>query len=150
MQTITRLSFMPARCWIAPEMPTAMYRSGATILPVCPTCQSFGTKPASTAAREAPIAAPNLSASGSRILKLSPEPMPRPPETMIFAAVSSGRSDLDTSRLMNEDNPLSAAAATFSTTALPPSAATASNPVVRTVMTLMASDDCTVASALPA
>src|SRR5436309_2688685 len=37
-------------------MPTAMYSSGATIFPVCPTCQSFGTKPASTAAREAPIA----------------------------------------------------------------------------------------------
>ena len=32
------LSFIPARCWIAPEMPTAMYRSGATILPVCPIC----------------------------------------------------------------------------------------------------------------
>ena len=33
-------------------------------MPVCPTCQSFGTKPASTAARVAPIAAPSLSASG--------------------------------------------------------------------------------------
>ena len=32
--TITLLSFMPARCWIAPEIPTATYRSGATILPV--------------------------------------------------------------------------------------------------------------------
>lgn len=28
--------------------------TGATILPVCPTCMSLGTKPASTAAREAP------------------------------------------------------------------------------------------------
>src|SRR5690606_26653047 len=27
-------SFMPARCWIAPEMPTAIYSCGATILPV--------------------------------------------------------------------------------------------------------------------
>ena len=27
----------PAKCWMAPEIPTAMYRSGATILPVCPT-----------------------------------------------------------------------------------------------------------------
>ncbi len=25
------------RCWMAPEMPTAMYSSGATILPVWPT-----------------------------------------------------------------------------------------------------------------
>ena len=30
----TLLSFIPAKCWIAPEMPTAMYRSGATTLPV--------------------------------------------------------------------------------------------------------------------
>ena len=28
--------------------------TGATIFPVCPTCKSWGTKPASTAAREAP------------------------------------------------------------------------------------------------
>ena len=108
-----RLSFMPARCWIAPEMPTAMYSCGATILPVWPTCQSFGTKPASTAAREAPIAAPSLSASGSStFVKFSPEPMPRPPETMIFAAVSSGRSDFDTSRLTNCEMPASAARVT--------------------------------------
>ena len=56
---------MPAKCWMAPEMPTAMYRSGATTLPVWPTCRSLGTKPASTAARLAPIAAPNSSTSGS-------------------------------------------------------------------------------------
>ncbi len=37
MATITLLSFMPAKCWIAPEIPTAIYRSGATILPVWPT-----------------------------------------------------------------------------------------------------------------
>ncbi|MCY1298819.1 hypothetical protein D9M68_774760 [compost metagenome] len=60
--TMTLESFMPARCWMAPEMPTAMYSCGATILPVWPTCMSFGTKPASTAAREAPTAAPSLSA----------------------------------------------------------------------------------------
>jgi D-alanyl-D-alanine carboxypeptidase/D-alanyl-D-alanine-endopeptidase (penicillin-binding protein 4) len=45
---------------MAPEMPTAMYSSGATTLPVWPTCMSFGTKPASTAAREAPAAAPSF------------------------------------------------------------------------------------------
>ena len=28
---------MPARCWIAPEMPSAMYSCGETDLPVCPT-----------------------------------------------------------------------------------------------------------------
>ena len=35
--TITLEVFIPARCWIAPEMPMAMYSCGATILPVCPT-----------------------------------------------------------------------------------------------------------------
>ena len=30
-------SFIPARCWIAPEMPTATYTTGATIFPVWPT-----------------------------------------------------------------------------------------------------------------
>lgn len=43
----------------ARKHPSSMMReisilTGATILPVCPTCMSLGTKPASTAAREAP------------------------------------------------------------------------------------------------
>ena len=102
----TLLSFIPAKCWMAPEIPTAIYNScmkilnlvnllqkptcsnrphsqapvqlpgaeskwwkagqrpgnkatcsrltGATIFPVCPTCISLGTNPASTAALEAP------------------------------------------------------------------------------------------------
>ena len=41
--TITFESFIPAKCWIAPEMPAAaMYSCGATILPVWPTCKSLG------------------------------------------------------------------------------------------------------------
>ena len=76
--------------------------------------------------------------------------MPRPPETTTRAEVSSGRSDLDTSRPTNDDSPLSAGASTFSTGAEPPLAATASKPVARTVMTLIGSADCTVAIALPA
>src|SRR5690606_17743893 len=36
--TIVPASLMPVRCWIAPEMPTARYSSGAMILPVWPTC----------------------------------------------------------------------------------------------------------------
>src|SRR5450830_888389 len=32
--TITLESFIPAKCWIAPEIPTAIYSCGATILPV--------------------------------------------------------------------------------------------------------------------
>ena len=86
---------MPAICWIAPEIPTAMYRSGATILPVWPTCQSLGTKPASTAALLAPIAAPSLSAMPSSSLKFSPFCIPLPPDMTILALVSSGLSDFD-------------------------------------------------------
>lgn len=33
--------------------------TGATILPVCPTCISFGTNPASTAALDAPTTKKN-------------------------------------------------------------------------------------------
>jgi hypothetical protein len=43
MATMVPASLMPVRCWIAPEMPTATYSSGAMILPVWPTCISFGT-----------------------------------------------------------------------------------------------------------
>jgi hypothetical protein len=69
---------------------------------------------------------------------------------MILAAVSSGRSDLATSRPTKADLPASATAATVSTAAEPPVAAAASKPVARTVMTLTLSVDCTVAMALPA
>src|SRR5512138_1985088 len=88
--TITFEPFIPARCWIAPEIPAATYSSGATTFPVWPTCQSFGTQPASTAARLAPTAAPSSSASASTGLK-SPF-VPRPAATTTRASVSSGRS----------------------------------------------------------
>ncbi len=76
-------------------------------------------------------------------------PIARPPETMILAAVSSGRSFLAISLPRKLLLPLSAAALSTSMAALPPCPA-ASKPVVRTVMTLMASWLCTVAMALPA
>ena len=41
MATMHLESFMPARCWIAPEIPSAMYSSGATTFPVCPTCREL-------------------------------------------------------------------------------------------------------------
>src|SRR5216117_3816014 len=44
-----------------------------------------------------------LSARGSRILKLSPEPIPRPPDTTTRAEVSSGRSDLVSARPTSDD-----------------------------------------------
>src|SRR5215212_5167411 len=82
---------MPARCWIAPEMPLATYSCGDTVLPVWPTWNECGYQPESTAARDAPTAAPRESANASTSVK-SP-PVPRPPDTTIAASVSSGRPD---------------------------------------------------------
>src|SRR5580698_5867216 len=42
---------MPARCWMAPEMPTAMYSCGDTVFPVWPTWNWCGYQPASVAER---------------------------------------------------------------------------------------------------
>src|ERR1700735_4018988 len=118
-------------------MPIATYRSGATTFPVWPTCQSFGAYPASTAARDAPTAAPSLSATGSiYLVKFSRLCIARPPEMMILADVSSGRSDLDNSSPTQPDTPGSAAAAAASIGADPPSPV-AWKAAVRTVMTFL-------------
>src|SRR6266496_6145054 len=85
---------MPARCWIAPEIPAARYSCGETVLPVWPTWLLCGYQPASTAARDAPTAAPSRSASLSIRAKCSAPPRPRPPDTTIEASVSSGRPEL--------------------------------------------------------
>ena len=69
---------------------------------------------------------------------------------MTLAAVSSGRSLLAISLPTNVLLPLSATASAVSTAAEPPVAAAGSKPVVRTVITLVASVLCTVAMALPA
>ncbi|MOA33692.1 hypothetical protein D3C78_1550070 [compost metagenome] len=69
---------------------------------------------------------------------------------MIFAAVSSGRSDLAISSPTKREVPASVTLATASMLAEPPSAATASKPVPRTLITLTDAEDCTVAMALPA
>ena len=62
--------FMPTMCWVAPEMPAAMYTLGLTTLPVWPTCIEYGTQPASTIARDAPGAPLRSLASCSTISKL--------------------------------------------------------------------------------
>src|SRR5579883_1603046 len=59
-------------------------------LPVWPICQDAGAHPSSTAAREAPTAAPSTRASSSRSRKPSGPPRPRPPETTIVASSSAG------------------------------------------------------------
>ena len=82
-------------------------------------------------------------------MNFSEEPSARPPEMMMRAEVSSGRS-LSESRFSTKlDRPGSAAAATASTAAEPPSPA-AWKEAVRTVTTFLGSVDCTVWMALPA
>ena len=81
---------IPARCWIAPEMPTATYSVGLTVLPVWPTCSACGRHPASTTAREAPTAAaPNAFARSSINRKCSAAFIPRPPATTMSASATS-------------------------------------------------------------
>src|SRR3972149_5050527 len=69
----------PAMCCVAPEIPTAMYRSGRMVLPVWPICQFTGTQPASVGGREAPTAPPNCLASSASRANPSGPPSPRPP-----------------------------------------------------------------------
>ena len=58
-------------------------------MPVWPIWKACGFQPESTAAREAPTAAPSESAKPSTSSKLPP--VPRPPATTMAASVSSGR-----------------------------------------------------------
>src|SRR5229473_4397867 len=53
----------PAMCWVAPEIPQAMYRSGAILVPVWPTWSEWGRQPALVTTREQPTAAPSRPAS---------------------------------------------------------------------------------------
>src|SRR3954468_23876141 len=76
---------MPTLCWIAPEIPSARYRFGATVLPVCPIWAAYGYQPASTTARVAATAPPIDSASCSASSKFSFLPSPRPPPTRMSA-----------------------------------------------------------------
>src|SRR5678815_4508076 len=72
MATIVFDVRMPARCWIAPEIPTATYRLGLTCRPVCPIWSLCGRHPSSVTARVAPTAAlPNAAARSSTSLKFS-------------------------------------------------------------------------------
>src|SRR6266540_551054 len=91
MATMTLDVRIPARCWIAPEMPTATYSVGLTVFPVWPTWSAWGRHPASTTARDAPTAAlpPNAAASASSTLKFAGSLSPRPPDTTIGASATS-------------------------------------------------------------
>ena len=90
IETITLEPCMPTLCWIAPEMPSATYSFGETVLPVCPTCAEYGYQPASTTARVAPTAPPSACASPSASEKASGSPRPRPPATITSASSIDG------------------------------------------------------------
>src|SRR5512132_4344047 len=88
--TITPDACIPTLCWIAPEIPQAMYSFGDTVLPVWPTCVEYGYQPASTTARVAPTAPPRAFASSSTSGKFSGPPSPRPPATITSASSIEG------------------------------------------------------------
>src|SRR3954467_6441931 len=88
--TITPELCIPTLCWIAPEIPHAMYSFGETVLPVCPTCVAYGYHPASTTARVAPTAPPSAFPHSSTSAKFSGPPSPRPPATMTSASSIEG------------------------------------------------------------
>lgn len=148
---MTLLSFMPARCCIAPEMPAHRYSCGATFLPVCPTCKLLSAKPLSTAALDAPMAAPNASASGGIIRSNSSFDLrPLPPETTFPAVASSGRSDFAKSSDIHSVLISTLGSDPSTIEADPPSASAAAKAVPRTVTIFILSVDWTVRMALPA
>ena len=135
--TIVPEPCMPTLCWIAPEMPQAMYSFGETDLPVWPTCVEYGYQPASTTARVAPTAPPSAEASSSRSVKPSGEPSPRPPATMMSASSIDGPLDASTvvpisaARVEKSENAVSK----LSTSASPPDSTGSSAPA-RTIPSL--------------
>src|SRR5699024_923508 len=84
--TITLEELTPARCCMAPEIPTATYNFGLMAIPVCPTCSECGLQPASDTGFEQAVAAPSASASSSINPQFSGPFMPRPAETTISAS----------------------------------------------------------------
>src|SRR3974377_1817760 len=76
----TRLAPLhPARCWVAPLIPAAMYSSGAILVPVWPTCPVWGRQPGIVPAREQPRAAPGSPARAAVAAPRPPPPAPPAP-----------------------------------------------------------------------
>ena len=86
MTTFTFDELTPARCWIAPEIPIAMYKFDDTGLPVCPTCSPWGLQPKSETGFEHAVAPPRTSARFSTKCQFSGPFNPLPPETTISAS----------------------------------------------------------------
>ena len=86
---ITNFTFdelIPAICWIAPEIPIAIYKLVATGFPVCPTCSLWGLHPKSETGLEHAVAAPKTAAKSSTNPQFSGPFSPRPPETTMSAS----------------------------------------------------------------
>ena len=111
----------------------------------------MATNPESTAARDAPIAAFNLSANGvNKVSNCSLLCNARPPETMTLACPNSGRSLLVKLAETNCVKLVAGMVSIFSTFALPPSTALASNAVDLKVKTNVSSVVEIVSITLPA
>ena len=84
--TFTFDELTPAKCWIAPEIPIAIYKFDETGFPVCPTCSLWGLQPKSETGFEHAVAAPKTSAKFSMRCQFSGPFNPLPPETTISAS----------------------------------------------------------------
>ena len=76
----------PDICWLAPEMPTAIYNSGATVLDVIPSCVSSSQYPSSQAPLVEPTAPDIMPANSSNLPQFSTLPIPLPPPITILAS----------------------------------------------------------------
>ena len=97
---------MPARCWIAPDMPTATIEVGRHDLAGLPDLQIVGHEAGiDRRARSAHGGAQFVGDRLESFLKFSPDASPRPPEMMMRADASSGRSDFVSSAFSNDESP---------------------------------------------
>ncbi len=87
--TITFDELTPAKCWIAPEIPIAIYKFGLIVIPVCPTCSLCGLQCISLTGFEQAVAAPNALAKSSTKCQFSGPFKPRPPLITNSASVNA-------------------------------------------------------------
>lgn len=90
----------PAKWCTAPEMPTAMYKSGVTVLPVGPICKEWEHHPRSRGARLAPTSPPNALASSPSTSNPCGPFNPRPPATITRASSTRTCSEFSLRRSM--------------------------------------------------
>ena len=139
---------IPARCWIAPETPHAMYNEGETTFPVWPTWCECSIHPASTTALEAPTAAPRSLASSWMRAKFSGPLIPRPPVTMTSASATSS-SPLSLARISFTTARISPGTACSASISAAPPTVSAAKTLGRSVTTVGLPAPSSVANAFP-